>query len=216
MTSFNAFGTSEKAIGKTSKPVWLGVVAPHAVGGVLAANYRIAGLHLPAGTPVNLSAGVIKPLFPTTVKVIESGSPAAVTGVTVDPATLGITPAVGDKVQLVGNNTTAVAITAIAANGSDASLLDLTVALTDAQDDDLVAIIPAAESAYAAPNGYLYNDIYLGDLSQPNATGAVVDFHGEGLLIDFTPAAAVKALMKANVPNVVQVEFPNDAFYQEA
>ena len=39
------------------------------------------------------------------------------------------------------------------------------------------------------------------------ATGAVVVFHGEGILINRTPAAGIADLMKVAVPNVIQVEY---------
>lgn len=215
MTTFNAFGSSKKEIGAANKPVWLGKPYPHAVGGVLAAKYRVAGLRLPAGTPVNLSAGVIKPVLVYEIKdIAESGSPAAVTGITIDPKEYGVIPTTSDKMKLVASGS-AVAITAVAANATDASLIDVTIALTGATEGAAVALIPSGESEMPSANGYLYNDIYLGDLSEPNATGAVIDFHGEGLLIDFTPASLVKALMKTNVPNVVQVEFPAGAYITE-
>lgn len=215
MTTFNAFGSKEKNYGKASKPVWLGTVAPHAVGGVLAANYRVAGLHLPAGTPVNLAAGVIKPVLVFEIKdVAESGSPAAVTGITIDPKAYGVLPTTSDKMKLVASGS-AVAITGVAPNATDATLLDITIALVGAEDGAAVALLPSGEDSMPSANGYLYNDIDLGDLSSPNATGAVVDFHGEGLLIDFTPAAYMKAAMKSAVPNVIQVEFPAGAFVSE-
>lgn len=210
MTTFNAFGTSEKSIGKANKPVWLGVVAPHAVGGVLAQNYRAKGICLPAGTPVNLAAGVIKPVLVYEIKAVAG----SVTGITIDPKAYGVLPTTADKMKLVASGS-AVAITAVAANATDASLLDITIALTGATVGAAVALIPSGESAMPSANGYLYNDIYLGDLSDANATGAVVDFHGEGLLIDFTPAAFMKAAMKSAVPNVIQVEFPDGAFVTE-
>lgn len=198
MTSFNAYGTSEKSVGKTNKPVWLGTVAPHAVGGVLAETYRIKGAHYPAGTPVNLAAGILTPVIVVEAKAVSGNV------VTIDPSVFNIAPAVGDTLN-------GKAITAVAANATDAALLDITAAENGATVGSGVTILPSGASA-VTPNGYLYNDIYLGDLSNANATGAVVDFHGEGLLIDFTPAAFMKAAMKQNVPNVIQVEFPDGAF----
>lgn len=192
------------------KPVWLGTVAPHAVGGVLAEKFRVQGLHLPAGTPVNLSAGVIKPVLAYEIKSVASAS-STVTGITIDPSAYGVVPTTSDKMKLVASGS-AVAITGVAPNATNANLLDITIALTGATEGAAVALVPAGESTAASPNGYLYNDIYLGDASDANATGAVVDFHGEGLLIDFTPAAFMKAAMKTAVPNVTQVEFPDDAF----
>lgn len=213
MLSFNAYGTSSKETKRAHKPVWLGTVAPHAVGGVLAEKFRVPGLLIPAGTPVNLTAGVIKPVLVYEIKSVATAS-SAVTGITIDPSVYGVIPTTSDKVKLVASGS-AVAITAVAPNATDASLLDITVALTGATEGAAVALVPSGETTAASPNGYLYNDIFLGDLSEANATGAVVDFHGEGLLIDFTPAAAMKSAMKSAVPNVIQVEFPNDAFVTE-
>lgn len=201
MVSFNAYGTTAKEYKGSHKPVWLGVVAPHAVGGVLAEKYRIKGAHYPAGTPVNLANGILTPVIVVAAKAVSGDV------VTIDPSVFGVSPSVGDKLN-------GKAITAVAANATDASLLDVTAASHGASAGDGVTILPASASA-VTPNGYLYNDIYLGDLSDANATGAVVDFHGEGILIDFTPAAFMKAAMKTNVPNVIQVEFPADAFVTE-
>lgn len=62
----------------------------------------------------------------------------------------------------------------------------------------------------ATPNGYLYNDVYMADLESPVATGAVVDFHGEGLLISRVPGRDQWALetsaLKTAIPNVVLIE----------
>ena len=69
----------------------------------------------------------------------------------------------------------------------------------------------SSKSLAVKPNGYLYNDIYMGDLQGDAnaftiaATGAVVKFHAEGLLVELTPSAAVKNQMAAAVPNVLQV-----------
>lgn len=201
MFSFNAYGTTAKEFGRGHKPVWLGTVAPHAVGGVLAEAYRVKGLLLPAGTPVNLTNGIITPVL------IQAAVAVSGNKVTIDPSVLGIVPSVGDTLN-------GKAITAVAANATNPALVDVTAAETGAVAGEGVTILPSGASA-ATPNGYLYNDIFLGDLTDANATGAVVDFHGEGLLIDFTPAAFMKAEMKTNVPNVIQVEFPEGAFVTE-
>ena len=99
-----------------------------------------------------------------------------------------------------------VSITVVAAN------FDVPVA------GDFLTIAAAAGSSKSLkvqPNGYLYNDIYLGDLDDSAAaksaktiaaTGAVVKFHKTGLLVDLTPSALVKAQMAAAVPGVLQVE----------
>jgi serine acetyltransferase len=59
------------------------------------------------------------------------------------------------------------------------------------------------------PNGYLYNDIWLGDIDVTDesaaATGAVVNHHPEGILIDRTPARGIAAAMAAAVPYVQQI-----------
>lgn len=61
-----------------------------------------------------------------------------------------------------------------------------------------------------AVNGYLYNDVYTGDLQDAVATGAVVDFHGEGLLISRVPGRAQWSLetaaLREAVPNVILIE----------
>lgn len=210
MVSFNAYGTSSKEYGQMNKPIWLGTVAPHTVGGVLGSNFRVKGLHLPAGTPVNLAAGVIKPVLVLEIKAVATES-TTVTGITIDPRIYNVMPTTSDKMKLVASGS-AVAITGVAANATDPNLVDVTIALTGAEEGAAVALLPSGESSMASANGYLYNDINLGDLDEANATGAVVDFHGEGLLIDFTPAAYMKAAMKSAVPTVVQVEFPAGAF----
>lgn len=198
MTTFNAFGEGSKKINKASKPVWLGVVSPHNTGGVLAEKYRIAGALYPAGTPVNLANGILTPVIVVEAKAVNGNV------VTIDPSVFNIAPAVGDSLN-------GQAITAVAPNAEDASLLDITAANHGATAGAGVKILPSGASSVDA-NGYLYNDIDLGDLSNANATGAVVDFHGEGLLIDFTPAHFVADEMKTLVPNVVQVKFSEDAF----
>jgi hypothetical protein len=202
MVSFNAYGTTANEYKGSHKPVWLGTVAPHAVGGVLAEKFRIKGAHYPAGTPVNLANGILTPVIVVEAKAVSGDV------VTIDPSVFNIAPAVGDKLN-------GKAITAVAPNATNASLLDVTAASHGATAGSGVTILPSTVASAATPNAYLYNDIYLGELSDANATGAAVDFHGEGILIDFTPAAFMKAAMKTNVPNVIQVEFPADAFVTE-
>lgn len=129
-SSFNAYGSTSKEFGG-NKPVWLGTVAPKAIGGVLAPSACTKGAFYAAGTPVLLEGGVITP-------------------------------------------------------------------------------IKTAEDNF---NGYLYNDINLGDLDNPQATGAVVMYHPEGLLADFTPAKDIAdATLKAKVPGVDIVRFPAGSY----
>ena len=217
-SSFNAFGSASKDISQSHVPVWLGTVSPHAVGGTIATAFLKKGLHLPAGTAVNLNDKVITPFITFKVKANTAGTNTYV--LTLDPvdaAAYGYVPAVGDYLQLVdnsafGSNGNAVAITAVAPNGTDASLIDVTVNINAAAGKCVV--LNFASSKIAVPNGYLYNDVYMGDIDvnattvseyTAAASGAVVDFHGEGILIDLTPCAVYAAAMKAAVPNVIQV-----------
>jgi len=205
-SSFNAFGRGEYACGSLGTPVWLGTVKPVPAGGVLAAAYLLKGALYQAGTPVNLASKVITPLVVMKVTAVTTGV------VTVDPGNYGIVPTVSDFIQKMGatfaKNGPATAITAVAVNSSDPTKLDITTSLS-LSAGDTVAIVPSSEGA-AIPNGYLYNDIWLGDIDLTSegaaATGAVVSHHAEGLLVDRTPAAGVKAQMLAVVPGVYQVE----------
>lgn len=66
------------------------------------------------------------------------------------------------------------------------------------------------ENAAANANGYLYNDIYIDSLGENDAaTGAIVMHHAEGLLIDRTEFAAIKAELQAKVPGVLLVSDMN-------
>lgn len=203
-SSFNAFGSRASEIGG-SRPVWLGTPTPVPVGGTLASAYAKKGILIPAGTPVNLASKVITPYLTYAVTAVTG----SVTGITIDPKAYGYVPQVGDYLFLVNktdfsNNGTPVAITAVAANATDASLLDVTIALTGATVGSVVALAFASTAA-PVPNGYLWNDIFLGDLeSDLAATGAVIEHAPDGILIDLTPAADIKAAMKAAVPGVYQ------------
>ena len=212
-SSFNAFGSASNEVGQSHVPVWLGTVAPHAVGGTIATAFLKPGLHLPAGMAVNLNDKIITPFITFKVKANTAGTNTYV--LTLDPvdaAAYGYIPQVGDYLQLVGDsafssNGNATAITAVAPNGTDAS-----VNINATAGKSLV--LNFASSKIAVPNGYLYNDVYMGDIEVNSTTvgeytaaasGAVVDFHGEGILIDLTPCAGYAAAMKAAVPNVIQV-----------
>ena len=203
-SSFNAFGSRGREIGG-SNPVWLGVPTPVPVGGTLASGFAKKGIFIPAGTPVNLASKVITPYLTYAVTAVTG----SVTGITIDPKAYGYVPQVGDYLFLVNktdfsNNGSPVAITAVAANAADASLLDVTIALTGATVGSVVALAFASTAA-PVPNGYLWNDIYLGDLEDDlAASGAVIEHAPDGILIDLTPAADIKAAMKAAVPGVYQ------------
>lgn len=219
-SSFNAFGSKGREIGGPN-PVWLGVPTPVPVGGTLAADYCQKGLLLGAGFPVKLASKTITPFVGWEVVSMSTVSSDDV--IVIKPAVLGgvtILPEVGDLIQKVGATfaTTgkAAAVTAVTAlTGADAGKYSVTVlhsATIDSASAGDVITISAADSAGSSksikviPNGYLWNDIYLGDLEDDlTATGAVIEHAPDGILIDLTPAADVKAQMKAAVPGVYQV-----------
>ena len=63
-----------------------------------------------------------------------------------------------------------------------------------------------AEDATITPNGYLYNDVYIGTLGQHDAaTGAIVMYHAEGLLINNTEFADKAAELQSKIPGVLLV-----------
>lgn len=194
-STFNAYGQRKYTFENHNVPVWLGVVSPVPVGGVLASAYAKAGAYFAAGTPVNLAGGVLTPLVLFKVKSV-SGNAATVICYS------SILPAVGESVKTLsasGNAGSANAVTAVVDNGDGTAVLTLTTATT--------ANTILALNAEIVPNGYLYNDIEI----DPNATkdiaatGAVVKAHIDGILIDRTPAAEIAAYMSAKVPGVVQV-----------
>lgn len=66
-------------------------------------------------------------------------------------------------------------------------------------------------NAAANANGYLYNDIYIESAADENvaATGAIVMYHAEGMLIDRTEFASIKAELQAKIPGVLLVSDMN-------
>lgn len=211
-SSFNAFGGSSKVYGGHT-PIWLGTVAPVVRGGKFADEYIVKGALYPAGTPVNLANGIIKPLVAMEVVSVAASTHA----VTVKKDASGVLPNANDILSIVGATFTtasaAAKVSSVVDNGETA-----VITFASSQFDTIsvgsVITFSAASSAASsgaviadAPNGYLYNDVYMGDIENDEyagATGAVVDFHGEGILIDRTPAAAMAAAMKVAVPNVMQ------------
>lgn len=225
-SSFNAFGSESLEIGQSHIPVWLGFPGAVPVGGTLDKAYAVKGLLLGAGFPVNLTGKIITPFIGWEVVSMETVSTDDV--ITIKPTVLGevtVLPAVGDYIQKVGSTFAATgkaaAVTAVTAlTGADAGKYTVTVVHSATIDSvsagDVIAISSAAaagssKSLKVQPNGYLYNDIYFGNLGGDKdtytiaATGAVIQFHSEGLLVELTPSAAVKAQMKAAVPGVLQV-----------
>ena len=60
-----------------------------------------------------------------------------------------------------------------------------------------------AEDATINPNGYLYNDVYIGNLGENDAaTGAIVMNHAEGLLIGNTEFADAADTLAEKIPGV--------------
>ena len=196
--TFNAFGQIFKAFDPGNVPVWLGVVSPVPVGGVLASDFVVARAYLKAGSPINLTGKVIKPVL--TFKVVSTGDGTF----NVKPVMHNYLLSTDDTLVKVSGDTypsgAGTAITGVTDNGD--GTLTVTSALTVAEND-ILAI------AGVVPNAYLYNDIYLGDidptLEGAGATGAAVKFHSEGILIDRTPACEIASYMAALVPGVLQV-----------
>lgn len=197
MTSFNVFGQSGATdLESVHVPVWLGTVTPVPVGGVLAKAFVKKGAHYPAGTPINLTDGVITPVLAYKIKSTSGNTH------TVAPI-CNILPEKSDKFYKLGNTfdakTTAQA-TSVAVKDGD---IEITVELSGAAVNDVLIL------GDKVPNAYLYNDIYLGEidtsLDTAGATGAAVKFHSEGILIERTPAADVAVQMAAAVPGVLQV-----------
>lgn len=63
-----------------------------------------------------------------------------------------------------------------------------------------------AEDATINPNGYLYNDVYIGALGENDAaTGAIVMNHAEGLLIGNTEFADIADTLAEKIPGVFLV-----------
>lgn len=223
-SSFNVFGKTKREFGGHT-PIWLGTVAPMPVGGSLASDFVKKGAFYPAGTPINISGGVITPLVAFEVVSFSAAeSPATEDTLVIKPCVYGdvkFLPEADDLIQVLGTNfsTTkkAAVVASIAENSTTAGNYDVKI-LHSATIDSVSAggyvVFSSATAAGSSksmdkqPNAYLYNDIWCGEidpsLGDAGASGAAVDFHGEGLLIARTPANAFKAEMKAAVPNVMQ------------
>lgn len=196
--SFNAYGIGKQSMGGNT-PVWLGVVTPVPVGGVLAEAYRKAGAFFAAGTPVNLADGVLTPLVLFKVKSV-SGNVATVICYS------SVLPEVGESVKTLsatGSAGSANAVTAVKDNGDGTADITLTTAVSA---NNVLSL-----NSNIVPNGYLYNDIRIAPLDtnetreEVSATGAVVKAHIDGILIDRTPAAEIASYMATKVPGVIQV-----------
>ena len=224
-SSFNAFGSESLETSQSHIPVWLGVVGPVPVGGTLDKAYAKPGFLLGAGAPVNLTDKIITPFIAWEVVSMETVSTDDV--IVIKPAEFGgaeLVPAVGDFIQKVGASFAATGKAAAVASvealtGADAGKYNVTVLTANIDTvsaGDYIALSSATaggsgKSLAAQPNGYLYNDIYFGALNGSAndytlaASGAVIMYHHDGLLVELTPSAPFKDAMKAAVPGVLQV-----------
>ncbi|MBQ2437268.1 MAG: hypothetical protein II265_04180 [Clostridia bacterium] len=225
-SSFNAFGSESIETNQSHIPVWLGFPGAIPVGGTLDKAYAKPGFLLGAGAPVNIADKIITPFVAWEVVSMTTVSTDDV--IVIKPAEFGgaeLIPAVGDFIQKVGATFAATgkaaAVTAVTAlTGDDAGKYQVKVlhsATVDSlSEGDYIAISAAAaagsgKSLKNQPNGYLYNDIYFGNLGGSAndytlaATGAVIMYHHDGLLVELTPSAPFKDAMKAAVPGVLQV-----------
>lgn len=217
--SFNTYGTKSREIGG-HVPVWLGMVRPVPFGGTLAAKYLKANAVYQAGSPVHLSADTNGEITPILAFAVASSDHAGSGTITVRPCG-NVIPSTDTILMKVGASFTdtadAAKPTAVAVNASDPSLYDLTFTAsalgTVSEGDVLVeaASEGASQSPVAVPNGYLYNDICTSDIDVASegasATGAVVKFHGEGLMIDRSAAGAALAdKLQSLIPNVLLVK----------
>lgn len=224
-SSFNAFGSESLETSQSHIPVWLGMVGPVPVGGTLDKAYAKPGFLLAAGSPVNLTDKIISPFIAW--EVVSTSTSDSNTIIKVKGAEFGgavIIPSTSDFVQKVGATFAATgkaaAVAAVEAlTGDDAGNYNITVAtanIDSVSQGDFIALSSAAaagtgKSLKNQPNGYLYNDIYFANLGGSAndytlaASGAVVMFHHDGLLVELTPSAPFKDAMKAAVPGVLQV-----------
>ena len=224
-STFNAFGSESLETNQSHIPVWLGVVGPVPVGGTLDKAFAKPGFHLGAGAPVNLTDKIITPFVAW--EVVSSTASSSNLVIVVKAAEFGgveIAPAANDLVQKVGATFAATGKAAkvdsvSALTGEDAGKYEITVVsanIDSVSAGDFIALSAATtagtgKSLKNQPNGYLYNDIYFGNLGGSAndytlaATGAVVMYHHDGLLVELTPSAPFKDAMKAAVPGVLQV-----------
>lgn len=224
-SSFNAFGSESLETNQSHIPVWLGVVGPVPVGGTLDKAFAKPGFLLGAGAPVNLTGKIITPFVAW--EVVSSTSSSSNLVIVVKAAEFGgveIAPSTSDFVQKVGATFAATGKAAAVASvsaltGEDAGKYEITVVaanIDSVSEGDFIALSAATaagtgKSLKNQPNGYLENDIYFGNLGGSAndytlaATGAVVMYHHDGLLVELTPSAPFKDAMKAAVPGVLQV-----------
>lgn len=220
MSTYNTYFYKNVKVGQ-EVPVWLGVVSPIPVGAVLASDYAKAGIFLPAGTPIALGSDGRTATPFLGFEVISYDTSSTNSLITVKGNIPGLAPTTGDVLQKVGATFGATAKAwkpfSIAA-GDVAGTYVITVATSGIDvvaAGDMLAF-SASESAGASkslavkPEFYLYNDVCIDpvasyeSMEKVQASVSLVNFHGEGILIKRTPAAACAVAMKAAVPNVYQ------------
>lgn len=200
MSTRNTFGTKKNSFGGNI-PIWLGRPVPKAIGGTLAEAYVKEGAFYPAGTPLNETNRVLTPFL--TYEVVS------VSGNDITLLAPGYAPKVGDILQTISDSwegrADAITVTSVKKGNDNKSVIRGTLAesVELAEGDVLI------EKSALVPNGYLGHDIDMGELDIEEgayATGDIVVMHRDGILIDRTPGAPIKALMKQAVPDVVQVD----------
>lgn len=207
-SSFNAFGKTKKEYGAMHIPVWLGHHIPRVPAGfTLDRSFLSPGLLIPAGTPIHCddATKVFAPVLAYDVINVAEGV------VTVNASVFGVAPAVGTYARKVNasdfsKNGAAVAITEVSVNENNPENLDIKVAIEGLAKGDVIAFSPKSD-ALPAPNAYLFNDVFLGDIDVNDetaaATGAAVAFNPDGLMIDRTPGAGFKEALAKLIPGVL-------------
>lgn len=219
MSTYNAYFNKTAKLG-AHIPVWLGVVSPIPVGAKLDPDYAVPGAFIPAGTAMSLVNGIATPFKGFVVTNYATASSNSI--ITVKPIFPGEAPKTSDFLQKVGANFGATGKAwnpdAVAVNGSDPDAFDITIATANidvVSEGDVLGYSSAtaegsSKSLAVQPAYFLYNDVAIDpaeagvEFANVGASVALVNFHGEGLLINRTPAAAIAAQMKVACPNVIQ------------
>lgn len=217
MSTFNVLASKKGTFGGDN-PIWLGHPRALPKGGVLASGWTTEGRKISAGSPVEFKDGTVTPFVAWKVVSIDTTNHALTIKVSEQYA--DVLPKANDFLTPVGTTfaTTGAAgkVSSIAADTTEGQYV---VTMTDAKLDGVTAnsyISYSAATAVASsgaslacqPNGYVYNDIYIDKLldnktyTEKYATVAVINFHGEGLLIDRTNGYSFKSQLKSAIPNV--------------
>jgi len=225
MGTFNAF-VQKTVNGVSGIPVWLGVVSPRPVGGVLASAFCKEGYLIPAGCPVMYTKGAIRPFIAW--EIVSASSDNKTITVKGDILGLGMMPAANDILGVAtetaftkggtGVSSKFLSVAADSTEGQYVFTFNDAYAAGNCSAGDYVVFSTSTTAAASgktnyAPNAYLYNDIYIDKaganetVDYKSASGAVVDFHGEGLLIDRTVGRDFKAVLATAIPQVKQVEY---------